>query len=141
MSISNKFIIPAIFLLGGCVFGENLESRYTKEIPAPAYVLNNNVCLSIPVKSEETIVSAMIYNDKKPSEQFIFPSDKQSESGHFCITTGEFKFETGQEYITYIEVNLKTGGKNKKNTRKSYVSTFQVIQKGNSFNIIQTAHQ
>ncbi|WP_430216216.1 putative T6SS immunity periplasmic lipoprotein [Pantoea dispersa] len=66
---------------------------------------------------------------------------KLSVAIHFCILPTEFKFKTGQEYLTQIEVNIRTNGEDKKSTRKAYVSTFQVVQKGDSFNIIQTAHK
>lgn len=141
MTIINKTLIVLIFLLNGCTLGENLDDRYTKETPVPAHTRNNDVCISIPIQNDEIIVSALTYNMKKPSEQITFPTGKQPKSGLFCIQPGEFKFETGQEYLTYIEVNTKASGANKKTTRKAYVSTFQVVQKDDSLKIMQMAHE
>ncbi|WP_230330266.1 hypothetical protein [Citrobacter sp. Res13-Lact-LER2-35-b] len=106
---------------------------YTKSVSWQHYPL--------PILNNETVVSAITYNVEKPLEQIIFPSDKQPKSGLFCILPTEFKFKTGQEYLTQIEVNIRTNGEDKKSKRKAYVSTFQVVQKGDSFNIIQTAHK
>ncbi|WP_373963401.1 putative T6SS immunity periplasmic lipoprotein [Kosakonia sacchari] len=141
MTILNKSVISLIVLLSGCTLGDNLEHRYTKETFVPAHMRNNDVCLSLPIQNNETVVSAITYNVEKPLEQIIFPSDKQPKSGLFCILPTEFKFKTGQEYLTQIEVNIRTNGEDKKSTRKAYVSTFQVVPKGDSFNIIQTAHK
>lgn len=141
MTILNKFVISLIILLNGCSLGDNLEHRYTKETVVPAHMRNNDVCLSLPIHSNETVVSAITYDTEKPSEQVIYPSDKQPESGLFCIQPGEFKFKTGQEYLTQIEVNIRSDGEDKKSTRKAYVSTFRVVQKGDSFDITQTIHK
>lgn len=141
MTMLNKSVIPLIVLLSGCTLGDNLEHRYTKETSVPAHVRNSDVCLSLPIQSNEIVVSAITYNVEKPLEQVIFPSDKQPKSGLFCILPGEFKFKTGQEYLTQIEVNIKAQGEDKKSTRKAYVSTFRVGQKGDSFDIIQTVHK
>lgn len=141
MTMLNNFAILLIILLSGCTLGDNLEHRYTKEISVPAHVRNSDVCLSLPLQSNETVVSAITYNVGKPSEQIIFPSDKQPKAGLFCILPDEFNFKTGQEYLTQVEVNVRAEGEDKKSTRKAYVSTFQVVQKGNSFDIIQTIHK
>ncbi|MDA2003162.1 hypothetical protein PDL69_30155, partial [Bacillus cereus] len=89
---------------------------YTKSVSWQHYPL--------PILNNETVVSAITYNVEKPLEQIIFPSDKQPKSGLFCILPTEFKFKTGQEYLTQIEVNIRTNGEDKKSTRKAYVSTF-----------------
>ena len=141
MTMLNKSLILLVFLLSGCKLCENLDDRYTKETPIPAHVRNSDVCLSIPVQNDEVIASALAYNVKKPSEQVIFPAGKQLSSGLFCIGPKEFKFENGQEYLAYIEVNIKEGGQGKKSTRKAYVSTFQVVQEDDRINIIQISHQ
>ncbi|SFU13981.1 hypothetical protein SAMN05192562_10691 [Kosakonia arachidis] len=141
MTILNKSVISLIILLSGCTLGDNLEHRYTKETVVPAHMRNNDVCLSLPIHINETVVSAITYNTEKPLEQVIYPSDKQPESGLFCILPSEFKFKTGQEYLTQIEVNIRVDGEDKKTTRKAYVSAFQVVQKGDSFDIIQTVHK
>jgi hypothetical protein len=72
---------------------------------------------------------------KNPSEQVIFPADKQPKAGLFCIQPEEIKLENGQTHLIYIEVNKKAGGENKKATRKAYVSTFQAVQQGNNLTI------
>lgn len=141
MTILNTFVISLIILLSGCTLGDNLEQRYTQETSVPAHVRNSDICLSLPMQSNETVVSAMAYNIGKPSEQIIFPSDKQPISGLFCILPDEFTFKMGEEYLTQIEVNLRTEGEDKKSTRKACVSTFQIVQKGDSFDIIQTVHK
>ncbi|KAA8998947.1 hypothetical protein FJU30_14805 [Affinibrenneria salicis] len=141
MTILNKSVISLIVLLSGCTLSDNLEQRYTKETLVPAHVRNSDVCFSLPIQSNETVVSAITYNIENPLEQVIFPSDKQPKSGLFCILPGEFKFKTGQEYLTQIEVNIRTDGEDKKNARKAYISTFKVVLKGDSFNIIQTVHK
>lgn len=141
MTMLNKLFILLIILLSGCTLGDNLGHRYTKEISVPAHVRNSDVCLSLPIQSNETVVSAITYNVGKPSEQIIFPSDKQPEAGLFCILAGEFKFKTDQEYLTQVEVNVRAEGKNNKSTQKAYVSTFQAVKKGDSFDIIQSVHK
>ncbi|MCX2194925.1 hypothetical protein LD112_23625 [Pantoea agglomerans] len=83
MNILTKTLIPVIFLLSGCTLGENLDNRYTKETPVPAHVQNSDVCVSIPIQSDEKVVSALTYNMKNPSEQVIFPADKQPKAGLF----------------------------------------------------------
>ena len=138
MTILKKSLIPLIVLLSGCTLGENLEHRYTKEIPVPALVRNSDVCISLPMQPGETVVSAITYDVGTPLDQVIFPSDKQPKSGLFCILPEEFTFKTGHEYLTQIEVNIDAGGEDKKVTRKAYVSTFRVVKKGDSFNILQT---
>lgn len=140
MNILNKVTLSLIVLLSGCTLGENLENRYTKEVPVPAQVRNSDICISTPLQSDETVVSAITYNKDKPSEQVIFPSDKQPESGLYCIKHDEFKFEVGNKYIAYVEVNIKSGGDDKKDTRKSYVSNFKVLQKNNSLEIVNEAY-
>ncbi|MBW1215894.1 hypothetical protein [Pantoea allii] len=50
----------------------------------------------------EDVVSALTYN-----KQVIFPAEKQPKAGLFCIQPAKFRFENGQEYFTYIEVNKK----------------------------------
>lgn len=139
MSILKKSLISLIVFLSGCTLGDSLEHRYTKEIPVPAYVENNSVCLSLPIKSNEAVVSAITYNVENPLEQVILPSDKQPKSGIFCVSSNEFNFKAGQEYLTQIEVNIKDD-EDKKPTRKAYVSTFEVVKKDDSFSITQTNH-
>ena len=141
MTISNKILISLIFLLSGCTLGENLEDRYTKETPISAQIRNSDVCLSIPIQNDEIVVSALTYNIKKPSEQMIFPAGKQPKSGLFCIQPGEFRFENGQEYLTYIEVNIKASGTNEKITRKAYISNFQIEKQDDSLKIIQMTYK
>lgn len=72
MNILTKTITLVVFLLSGCTLGENLDNRYTKETPVPAHVRNSDVCVSIPIQSDEKVVSALTYNMKTPSEQVIF---------------------------------------------------------------------
>ncbi|MGC0785728.1 putative T6SS immunity periplasmic lipoprotein [Pantoea agglomerans] len=141
MNILTKTLIPVVFLLSGCTLGENLDNRYTKETPVPAHVQNSDVCVSLPIKSDEKVVSALTYNMKKPSEQVIFPADKKTKAGLFCIQPEEIKFENGQKYLIYIEVNKKAGDENKKATRKAYVSTFQAVQQGNNLTITPAMKQ
>lgn len=141
MNSLNKLAIVLIVVVSGCTLGDNLDRRYTKETPVPAHVSNSDVCLSLPLQSNEAVVSAITYNLEKPSEQFIFPSSKQPKSGLFCIQPDEFKFKSGQEYLTQIEANRSAGSENKKATRKAYVSTFRVIEKGDKLDIIQTRHK
>lgn len=136
MNILTKTLIPVVCLLSGCTLGENLDNRYTKETTVPAHVRNSEVCVSIPLQSDENVVSALTYNMKKPSEKIIFPADKQPKAGLFCIQPEEIKFKNGQAYLIYIEVNKKAGSENKKATRKAYVSTFQAVQQGNNLTII-----
>lgn len=141
MTILNKSVISLIVLLSGCTLGDHLEHRYTKETLVPAHMRNSDVCLSLPIQSNETVVSAITYSIEKPLEQIIFPSDKQPKSGLFCILPSEFKFKTGQEYLTQIEVNIRADSEDKKSTQKAYISTFQVVLKGDRLNIIQTLHK
>ena len=141
MTSLNKLVIALIFVVSGCTLGDNLDRRYTKETPVPAHVSNNNVCISLPMQSNEAVVSAITYNLETPSEQFIFPSSKQPKSGLFCIQPDEFTFKPGQEYLTHIEVNRSADSENKKATRRAYVSTFRVLYKGKKMNIIQTRHK
>ncbi len=141
MSTLKKTVIPLIVFLSGCTLGDNLEHRYTKEVSVPVYLRNSDVCLSLPIKSNESVVSAITYSVENPSEQIIFPSDKQPKSGLFCISPNEFTFKTGQEYLTQIETNINADGEDKKSTRKAYVSTFDVVKKGDKFAITQTNHR
>ncbi|MGC0916191.1 putative T6SS immunity periplasmic lipoprotein [Pantoea agglomerans] len=141
MNILTKTLILIVFLLSGCTLGENLDNRYTKETPVPAHVRNSEVCVSLPIQSDEKVVSALTYNMKNPSEQVIFPADKQPKAGLFCIQPEEIKFENGQTYLIYIEVNKKAGGENKKATRKAYISTFQAVQQGNNLTITPAMKQ
>lgn len=141
MTILKKSLISLILFLSGCTLGDNLEHRYTKEVPVPVYVKDNDVCLSLPIKSNETVVSAITYSVENPLEQVVFPSDKQPKSGLFCISPNEFKFKTGQEYLSQIEVNINTDYDDKKSTRRAFVSTYEVIKKGDRFIIAQTNHR
>lgn len=141
MIIFKKSTILLIVLLSGCTLGENLDHRYTKETSIPAHMRNNDVCLTLPMQGQEVVVSAITYNIEKPEEQIIFPSGKQPQSGLFCILPGEFTFKADREYLTQIEVNVGTEGKDKKITRKAYVSTFKVTGNGDRLNIIQTDHK
>jgi len=141
MNSLNKIVIALIVVVSGCTLGDNLDRRYTQETPVSAHVNNSDICLSLPLQSDEAVVSAITYNLEKPSEQFIFPSSKQAKSGLFCIQPDEFKFKSGQEYLTQIEVNKSADSENKKATRKAYVSTFRVVEKGDKLSIIQTRHK
>ncbi len=141
MTILKKSLFPLIVLLSGCTLGENLEHRYIKEIPVPALVRNSDVCISLPMQPDETVVSAITYDVGTPLEQVIFPSDKQLKSGLFCILLEEFTFKPGHEYFTQIEVNKSAGGEAKNASRKAYASTFRVTNIGGSFNIEQTARK
>lgn len=141
MSILKKTVILIIFFLSGCTSGDNLEHRYTKEVSVPVYLRNSDVCLSLPVKSNETVVSAITYSIENPLDQVIFPSDKKPKSGLFCISPNEFTFKTDQEYLTQVEVNINGDDEDKKSTRKAYVSTFEVVKKGDRFSITQTSRR
>lgn len=138
MTILKKTLIPLIVLLSGCTLGENLEHLYTKEVSVPARVRDSDVCIALPIQGNENVVSAITYDVENPLEQVIFPSDKQPKSGLFCITPAEFTFKIGHAYLTQIEVNRDAGGEDKKVTRKAYVSTFRVVKKDDSFNIVPT---
>lgn len=134
----NKTTLLSILLLSGCTLGDHLENRYTKEIPVSAHLRASDVCFSLPLRPDEIVVSAMTYNREKPVHQRIFPASKQPQSGLFCIQPTEFKFAVGQNYFTYIEVNTKTDGENRKLTRRAFVSAFQVIQRDNQLTIIES---
>jgi hypothetical protein len=141
MNILTKTLIPVFFLLNGCTLGENLDNRYTKEIPVTAHVQNSDVCVSIPIQNDEKIVSALTYNVKEPSKQIVYPADKQPKAGLFCIQPEEIKFEDGQTYLVFIEVNKRAESENNKETRKALVSTFQVVQRGNNLTITQPVNR
>lgn len=131
MKTINRVVIISILLLSGCTMGDNLDRRYTKETTVPVQIRNQDVCLSLPIQSDERIISAITYNVKSPQEQMVFPQNKQATSGLFCIAPDEYKFAPGQEYIIFIEVNKAQENKSdNKSTRKAFSATFNIVKSG-----------
>ncbi|WP_430707741.1 hypothetical protein [Pantoea allii] len=91
---SPSIVYPRVWIHHASDFPFKLQGRNTTMSPDGELYFRDWYC--------EDVVSALTYN-----KQVIFPAEKQPKAGLFCIQPAKFRFENGQEYFTYIEVNKK----------------------------------
>lgn len=106
----HKYIfVAAIFLLTGC---PGPMDPVPLEQPAQARLVNNQVCITVPVSTGDKIFSVQLGSD---SGREVYKTFSQSDQqirvvqGE-CLPTFGFEFKTGDTYAAFYQLeNTNTG--------------------------------
>lgn len=108
-----KFILlSATFLLTGC---PGPMDPVTRELPAQAAIVNNQVCITAPASKGEKIFSVQFGSDSGQEiyKTFSHPDEQIQAVSCECLPTFGFDFKAGDSYSAFyrLEKNSAQAGR------------------------------